>query len=72
MFYRESRFFISLRDERNPLEVGCCPPCGDREPREGRTHGMATAQRLNIKEGEDLVALEELEGRNITCQALII
>jgi hypothetical protein len=27
---------------------------------------MTAAKRLDIKEGEDLVALEELEGRNIT------
>jgi hypothetical protein len=28
---------------------------------------MATAKRLDVEEGEDLVALEELEGRDITC-----
>lgn len=27
---------------------------------------MATAERLDIEEGEDLVALKELEGRDIT------
>jgi hypothetical protein len=27
---------------------------------------MATAKRLDIEEGEDLVALEDFEGRDIT------
>lgn len=34
--------------------------------REGRAYRMATAQRLDIEEGKDLVALKELEGRDIT------
>jgi hypothetical protein len=28
---------------------------------------MATAQRLDVEEGKDLIALEELEGRDIPC-----
>ena len=34
--------------------------------REGRAYRMATAQRLDIEEGKDLVALKDLEGRDIT------
>ena len=29
------------------------------------THSMAIAQRLDVQEGEDFVALEELKGRDI-------
>lgn len=29
---------------------------------------MATTERLNIKEGEDLIALKELERRDISCK----
>lgn len=32
---------------------------------------MATAERLNIEESKDLVTLEELEGRDITCMAAL-
>jgi len=28
---------------------------------------MATAQRLDVEEGKDLVALEELEGWDVPC-----
>ncbi len=34
--------------------------------REGRAYRMATAQRLDIEEGKDLVAPKDLEGRDIT------
>lgn len=34
--------------------------------REGGTYRMATAQRLDIEESKDLVALKELERRDIT------
>lgn len=31
------------------------------------THRVAAAQRLDVEEGEDLVALEELEGGDVAC-----
>jgi len=31
-----------------------------------RTYRMATAQRLDVQKGKDLITLEELEGRDIT------
>jgi hypothetical protein len=34
------------------------------------THSVAAAERLDIEEGEDLFALEKLEGGNITCIAI--
>lgn len=33
--------------------------------REGTAYRMATAERLDIEKGKDLVALEELEGRDV-------
>lgn len=32
------------------------------------THRVAATQRLDVEEGENLVALEELEGGDVTCQ----
>jgi hypothetical protein len=34
------------------------------------THSVAAAERLDIEEGEDLLALEKLQGGNITCIAI--
>ncbi|KAJ5082914.1 hypothetical protein N7532_011957 [Penicillium argentinense] len=42
-------------------------PCG--EGYTVGTYSVASAKGLDIEEGEDLVALEELEGRDITCAA---
>jgi hypothetical protein len=39
---------------------------GRRQAGEGIAYRMATAERLDIEEGKDLVALEDLEGRDIT------
>jgi hypothetical protein len=36
------------------------------------THRMATAQRLDVEEGEDLVALEELKAGDFTCGLMVI
>jgi hypothetical protein len=32
----------------------------------GNTHGMTTAEGLDIEESEDLVALKQLKGRDIS------
>lgn len=32
-----------------------------------KTYGMSTAKRLDVKESKDLVALKELEGRDLSC-----
>ena len=31
------------------------------------THGMATAQRLDVEESKDLLTFEEFEGRDVSC-----
>lgn len=46
-------------------------PCGEewkgKKASKHQTHRVAPAQGLDVKEGKDLVALEELERRDITC-----
>lgn len=42
--------------------------CGFRHGEEGkRTYRVATTQRRDVEESKDLVALMELEGRDVTC-----
>lgn len=44
-----------------------CDRCGEGSNKgRGTAYSMATAKGLDIEEGEDLVALEDLEGRDIT------
>lgn len=44
------------------------PMRGRTRRREAETHRMATAERLDIEKGKDLVALKQLEGRDVPCQ----
>jgi hypothetical protein len=44
-----------------------CDPCGEGHKKgRGTTYRMTTAERLDIEESEDFVALEDLERRDIT------
>lgn len=39
--------------------------------RPGETHSVATAQRLDVEESEDLFTFEEFEGRDFSCLFVI-
>jgi hypothetical protein len=59
------KFPIHSRIESGQITVSVARVRGREREEHRDAHRMATAKRLNIEEGEDLVALEELEGRDI-------
>lgn len=66
---RKFRFIVYLRANQVPRHSSfeeTWDRCGEGHDKGRRTtYRMATAKRLNIEESKDLVALEDLEGRDI-------